>query len=191
MRPVSTRAQFPLRGGPPAVDLVNTEVLQRGSPRDLLARADDLDAWLGLERDRLGLGPAPARAELGDAHALRAALRELFGAHVRGVRPPDSALDAVNAASARAPTHPELEWPAGGPPSARLHEAGEPGAADALAAVARSAIELLGGPDASRLRACGNARCVLFFVAENRRRAYCSEACGLRARVARHRRRRR
>jgi predicted RNA-binding Zn ribbon-like protein len=50
---------------------------------------------------------------------------------------------------------------------------------------------LLAGPDASRIRACQAPGCVLFFLAERRRRDWCSPACGNRARVARHYRRQR
>ncbi|HET6318113.1 MAG TPA: CGNR zinc finger domain-containing protein, partial [Chloroflexota bacterium] len=59
----------------------------------------------------------------------------------------------------------------------------------ALAAVARATIALLGGPDRPRLRVCGRAGCVLFFLQERRRTEWCSAVCGNRARVARHYRR--
>jgi predicted RNA-binding Zn ribbon-like protein len=56
----------------------------------------------------------------------------------------------------------------------------------ALAQVAEQAIELFGGPDASRLRACYAPGCVLYFIAAHPRREWCSVACGNRARAARH-----
>jgi CGNR zinc finger len=41
-------------------------------------------------------------------------------------------------------------------------------------------------PDATKLRACHAPGCVLYFVKSHPRRAWCSEACGNRARAARH-----
>jgi predicted RNA-binding Zn ribbon-like protein len=46
---------------------------------------------------------------------------------------------------------------------------------------------LIGGLDRERLRRCDGPGCVLFFVATNPRRRWCSPAiCGNRVRVARH-----
>jgi predicted RNA-binding Zn ribbon-like protein len=55
-----------------------------------------------------------------------------------------------------------------------------------LAACAASAIELLTGPDRDALRACGAPGCALLFLKDHPRRAWCSTACGNRARQARH-----
>jgi predicted RNA-binding Zn ribbon-like protein len=55
-----------------------------------------------------------------------------------------------------------------------------------LARVAENAIELLGGADAARLRACRAPGCVLYFVKTHPRREWCSVACGNRVRAARH-----
>jgi predicted RNA-binding Zn ribbon-like protein len=62
-----------------------------------------------------------------------------------------------------------------------------------LSSVARDAIDVLGGPRASRLKRCEGSRCALLFVDTSRsgRRRWCSmERCGNRAKVAAHRRRR-
>jgi len=176
---------FPRRGGPPAVDLVNTTILERGRPRDLLTTARDLAAWLAFERDRLRLEKVPTEIRLADFHGLRDALRQTFTAVVRGRRPPAGALEAINRASRRQPIALQLDWPGRGAPRVSKSAPGTR-APDPLAAVARSAIELLGGPARERLRACANPTCVLFFVADNRRRLYCSASCGNRVRVARH-----
>jgi predicted RNA-binding Zn ribbon-like protein len=56
----------------------------------------------------------------------------------------------------------------------------------ALAQVAEQAVALLGGADATRLRACYAPGCVLYFVKTHPRRAWCSVACGNRVRAARH-----
>ena len=49
-----------------------------------------------------------------------------------------------------------------------------------------SAVGLLGGADAARLRACYAPGCVLYFVKTHPRREWCSVACGNRVRAARH-----
>ncbi len=183
--------EFPLRGGPPPVDLVNTTIVERGRQRDLLATADDLAAWLELEGERLGLDSTRGEAPLEDFHALRAALRRSFDAVASGERAPAPALTAINQASARDPAYPELEWPREGEARIRRRSVGRTTSPDALAAVARSAIELLGGPERVRLRHCANPACILFFVGDNSRRIFCSNVCANRVRVARHKRKRR
>jgi predicted RNA-binding Zn ribbon-like protein len=59
-----------------------------------------------------------------------------------------------------------------------------------VAAVGRSTIDFLTGPDRARLRACPAARCVKYFLQDDPRQTWCSPACGNRERVNRHYRRR-
>ncbi|MGI5488195.1 CGNR zinc finger domain-containing protein [Microtetraspora malaysiensis] len=62
--------------------------------------------------------------------------------------------------------------------------------AGALAVTARSAVELLGGPDAARIRGCEAAPCTRLFVDESRSRArrLCDmRGCGNRAKAAQYR----
>lgn len=63
--------------------------------------------------------------------------------------------------------------------------------AQALAHVARGAMLLAFDASQGLLRPCGAPGCVQFFRVEGHRRSWCSEACGNRARVARHARNRR
>lgn len=55
-----------------------------------------------------------------------------------------------------------------------------------LAALARAAVDFLGGPQRDRLRACTAPRCVRYFVKGHGRQEWCRPACGNRARAARH-----
>lgn len=97
------------------------------------------------------------------------------------------ALDRLNAASARVPVTPRLDWPDGGAPTAVSAVPGAPGQAERLAAaVARSAIAFLAGPERDLLRACPAPRCVRYFVKAHARQEWCKPSCGNRARVARH-----
>ena len=179
---------FPRRGGPPPVDLVNTEIVVRGKPTDLLADDAAVAAWFRFERERLDLDERTPSPAVEDIHRLRTTLRQAFLAIVAGDVPGQAALDRINAAARREPVELALEWDAG----PRVRARGRGGrSADALAAVGRAAVTFLAGPDRERLRACGNPGCVLYFIASNRRQRWCSEACGRRVRVARHERRRR
>lgn len=58
-----------------------------------------------------------------------------------------------------------------------------------LADLGHQAIGLLTGPGAVKPSACHAPGCVLYFVKSHPRREWCSEACGNRARAARHYRR--
>ncbi len=158
--------------GPPALSLANTWALKRGRLRDVLADPDDLERWL----DGGGL---PDRGELAEFRALRAAITRAFTALSRGKQPPAATIAQINQASCREPVAPQLDWP-GGEPQVEL------AGTDPLAAVARSAITLLAGPDRHRLRECQAPDCPLFFLTGNPRRRWCSTACGTRVRVTRH-----
>ena len=119
---------------------------------------------------------------------LRAAIRDLFDAHLEGRTPDPGSLDDVNAAAA-ASCRPACGWPrpaTGYREEVRWHT--EHGGNAALAAIAREAIELLADPDRlARLRRCANPDCSMLFLAENKRRKWCTaNVCGNRVRVARH-----
>jgi predicted RNA-binding Zn ribbon-like protein len=102
---------------------------------------------------------------------------------------PRAALDALNAASGRAPRSPVAVWRADGDPAPGTKVHGATHADVVLAALAADAIALLTGPRRADLRACGAPGCVLMFLKDHPRRGWCSNACGNRARQARHYRR--
>jgi predicted RNA-binding Zn ribbon-like protein len=116
---------------------------------------------------------------------LRTAVERLLRAAATGDDPPADALDQLNARSAEAAVCPQLNWPADGRPRMWLSTPAG-GDAAALGAVARSAIDLLSGPDRERLRVCEAHACERLFLATTARRRWCSAACGNRVRVARH-----
>lgn len=106
----------------------------------------------------------------------------------------EMAVAVVNRACARAPSWSELHWPDPDPgdsddePRAATRTAHSPALA-AIAAIAEEAVALFAGPDRRLLRACHAPGCVLYFIRNHPRRAWCSDGCGNRARVARHYRR--
>jgi len=180
----------PVRNEPLALELHNTLYAVRGELIDGLETADGLSGWLAAIADRM-----PARALDADTSrhpeflALRAAVREALQAALDGKPVPAAALEVVNDMAGRAPASPFAVANADGPPRAetRYHT---PAATDvALATIAADAIELLTGPDAEHLRACGAPGCVLMFLKDHPRRTWCSATCGNRVRQARHYRR--
>jgi predicted RNA-binding Zn ribbon-like protein len=180
----------PLRDEPVAIELHNTVYAAGGELRDGLAQPRSAAAFMGAIAPRLsggGLpaGPWPAADEL---LALRTAVRAALRAAVAGERPPADALATINAAAARAPGSPRAVRRGGA--LTRVTDHGDASRADvALAAVAADAIDLLTGPRGADVRACGAPGCVLLYVKDHPRRQWCSNACGNRARQARHYRR--
>jgi predicted RNA-binding Zn ribbon-like protein len=180
----------PVRNEPLALELHNTLYAVRGELIDGLETDDGLSAWLAAIADRV-----PARALDADASrhpeflALRDAVREALHAALEGEPVPAAALEVVNGVAGRAPASPFAVARADGPPRAETRYHTADGTDVALATVAADAIELLTGPDAEHLRACGAPGCVLMFLKDHPRRTWCSAACGNRVRQARHYRR--
>ena len=97
-----------------------------------------------------------------------------------------AALDAINAASARAASAPMARWRPNAPPELGTSFLSATRRDVVLGAFAADAIELLTGRSREDLRECGAPGCVLLYLKNHPRRAWCSNACGNRARQARH-----
>jgi predicted RNA-binding Zn ribbon-like protein len=162
----------PLTTEPPALDLLNTEWMQDGERRDLLAEPDGLAIWLASA----GHAGAPAGA------AALAALRDARDAIRAAVARRDDAA-ALNAVLDHGRLRERL-GPAG--PERGLEVDAEHWRVPWLAA--QNLLELLrAGPD--RIRHCAGQGCVLHFYDASRagRRQWCSmAACGNRAKARRH-----
>ena len=168
--------EFRLGLGSLALDLVATVADRPGAHRDRLQTPDDLDRWL-VEAD-LVRAPTASTEELTDARALREAVWSLVERSLddRTPRPADRRL--VNEWAARHPQVPQLG--AGWSPASGSRTDVE----SALSALARAAVDLLAGPDRTRIRRCG--RCTLHFVDRSRpgTRRWCSmELCGNRSKA--------
>ncbi|MET8637794.1 ABATE domain-containing protein [Streptomyces sp. NPDC004680] len=179
------RAGFPMGGEPlVAVDLADTLMTAVRPTEDLIASAEAAETWWQLEATGLPAGPMPEPAAL---RRLRTAVRDLLDAQLEGREADSTALEDLNAAAAGAPTSPRLvRTPKGLQGEHRWHT--EFGGNVALAAIAAEAITLLADPQRlSTLRRCANPACSMLFLAENKRRKWCTaNLCGNRARVARH-----
>jgi predicted RNA-binding Zn ribbon-like protein len=168
----------------PALDLANSALARPEGELDLLATPAAARQWL------LEWGLVPAEAVLhevcaGRLRELRDHVRALLVAHVGAAAPPAGSLRAVNDALTRAPSADILRWDA----TAGLHRAPahptDQFVDRALAALAADAADLLTGPDAARLAACGSPPCRRFLVRTHASRHWCSVRCGDRARAAR------
>ncbi len=173
----------PLRDQPLPIELHNTLYASGGRPVDGIADGAGLSAWLDAVAGDL---PVPAQAVDGSSlkamHALRGAIREVVDAALRGATPPPRARRALNDAAAACPRSTQLA--ADGTRRVRYHA--EDPTTVVLAAIAHETIALVSGPHARDLRTCGAPGCVLVFLKDHPRRAWCSPACGNRARQARH-----
>jgi predicted RNA-binding Zn ribbon-like protein len=142
-----------------------------GDLRDWLAAAFRLD----LECVR----PAELRA----ARELRETIREALDAVLSAAEIPPAAAAALNRAAARPDLVPCLVGPAAA-------WAPNSTAAQALASIARDAVELFGSDLRRRIRACQNPRCSIVFVDLSRpgTRVWCSmKRCGNLEKTSRYR----
>jgi predicted RNA-binding Zn ribbon-like protein len=161
-----------------------------GGVADDLTELDGLTAWVRAEADCLGNW---ARAYAADEKTwsrvieVRGAVRTLFAHAVnRTDQPRGPALKKLNSSASLVPVKLVLEWPDEAEPTVK---AVAPDADPALvlpAILARAAIEFLGGPYRTELRACTAPRCVRYFVREHGRQEFCKPSCSNRARAARH-----
>jgi predicted RNA-binding Zn ribbon-like protein len=163
--------------GIPAIDLTQTVRDVRGRPVDDLRSDEDLDAWLESQEDRVPpLGAGERNVEVW--RSLREAISAAFAAVLAGEPPPAAAIEHINACAG--PVVPQLR-----------EDRREYVPSGALAAVAASAIEILGTETRERLRFCAAPSCGMYYLGHRADQQWCSPACGTRARVARHSRRRR
>ncbi|MCG5471683.1 CGNR zinc finger domain-containing protein [Micromonospora sp. LAH09] len=161
----------PLVGEPLALDLVNTQWVERGHLVDLFDEPDGLRGW--LTEHRLPGDPASVEAPLRE---VRAALRRVLE------QPDDAAERAVNAILARGASRYTLRQGA-----VHEHHDVDPGWLPSWQA-AVNYLELL-RQQPNRIRRCGNPACVLHFydTSRNGTRRWCSmDGCGARAKAARH-----
>lgn len=154
-------------------------------PTERMYDLDRLREWLATEN----LLPAAelTDADLDLARDLRQTLRGLAEAAVAGAAPPSGAVERLNDVLA-----------ADVPLTMRLNRSGQlttsrpATVAEAMARVARQAVEHLTGPVAATLRTCADHDCTTLFLDAGGRRRWCSaETCGVRNRVRAHRERQR
>ncbi|MET7275107.1 CGNR zinc finger domain-containing protein [Streptomyces flaveolus] len=191
----------------PALELAGTIRHDgEGGVTDDLATVRGTAQWIEARAGLPADGATPGETTVDEALRtelvqLRRAVRALFAravspappsrADAAALMPADRAVAHINAVAAREPVVPQLDWPPGGAPSARLRPVEDDPGTRLLASLARAAVDFLSGPERERLRACTAPRCVRYFVKSHGRQEWCKPSCGNRARAARHYRRRR
>ncbi|MEV0950359.1 ABATE domain-containing protein [Promicromonospora sp. NPDC050249] len=170
-----------------ALDFLGTLRARRNPvPAEKLGTPALLDDWF-VESGMLDGAPGADEADLVAALELRESVYALVEARI-AERPLDVDGDAIavlNRHAAQAPVVVQLG------PSGVRHSGS---AAQGLAAIAREAAEILGGPDAALLRECGRPECTQVYLDRSRghRREWCAmRTCGNRVKVSAYRSRHR
>ncbi|MDR7303534.1 putative RNA-binding Zn ribbon-like protein [Haloactinomyces albus] len=164
--------------------LANSAIaLPGGHIIDLLGTPAATNQWL-TERDLAPLDADMREMCATQLRSLREQIRALLASRVAGLPALPAALTAINDALTRVPTAPLLQWDdKTGPYRATPHPTTQV-VDHALATLAADAADLLTGPDAERLTACGSDPCNRYLLRHGRRH-WCSTRCGDRARAAR------
>jgi len=171
--------------GHPALDLVGTVAERTTTHVEHLTTPERLADWL-VAAGLLDTAPAATAGDLAAARRLREALYEVLRATSDGRPVPAEALAVVHTAAAGPAVVLTLDA------AGALHRNGD--VPTALTAVARAAIELVGGPERDLLRWCADETCTHPFLDHSRggRRRWCGMAgCGDRAKARAYRARRR
>ncbi|EIV90832.1 ABATE domain-containing protein [Frankia sp. QA3] len=187
MRESGTMTEFDRGAGSLCLDFVATVRDWPGRHVELLATPAELTGWFeeqGLPAAAGGL----TEPDLLAARALRGAVNETTRGLIVSRPPTPEDIRLINTAGRR-PTPVFLLGPGG----RTRTPVPEPDAAAALSVIARDAINLLAGPDLSRVRTCDSDGCATLFLdrSPSGRRRWCSmRRCGGRAAAANYRRRR-
>jgi predicted RNA-binding Zn ribbon-like protein len=188
--PLSSSSEIRLIGERLAVDFANTCHVPSELSWDRLIHFLEATKIISPDRGAQLLGlpesePQTAEALLRKARRLRASARLLFSAMVRKQKIAAEWIESINEVLRITEGHDELVpedgiW--------RMEFIAREGGLDwLLAAVARSAADIVSEGARARLRVCANPECGLFFYDESRtrRRRWCSMAvCGNRSKVA-------
>lgn len=170
--------------GNPVLDFAATLRARRTLRFEMFAAPDRLDAWF-LESGVVDVVTPSDEADLERAKALREAVYRLVTARRLGEAYDTGALDLLNRTARMPAAVPQLTS------EGRRTEAMPQ---EALAALARQAVELLSGPDVPLLKECGNPECTRVYIDRSRgmRRQWCGmESCGNRIKAAAYRARKR
>ncbi|MFG2122807.1 CGNR zinc finger domain-containing protein [Streptomyces sp. NPDC048710] len=163
------------------LDFVGTLRARRNAePMEKLASPELLDDWF-LESGMLDLAPGASEADLAIALELREAIYALVAARIERRPLPAEAVAEVNLQAAGLPVTVRL-----GPDGATRTGT----AVQGLAALAREAVEIVGGDEAALLRECARPECTQVYLDRSRglRRDWCAmRTCGNRVKAAAYR----
>ena len=184
-----------LIGGRLCLDFANAATLPASPPVEplrweqlvvFLEKARIVSAERGDQLLRLTkTDPLAAEGLLAQANRLRAALRQIFSGVVRGNQVVAGWVEPINSILRITEGHDEIAW--NGTSWRMEFVAREEGLEWLLAAIARSAAELMAEGPKATVRLCANRSCSLFFYDDSRtrRRRWCTMTlCGNRHKVA-------
>ncbi|MCF3118338.1 ABATE domain-containing protein [Streptomyces arenae] len=166
--------------GHPALDFAATLRARRSTRFEMFVTPERLNAWY-LESGLVDTITPGDEADVRAATTVREAVYRLLTNRRLGEDFDREALAVLNAAARETPVTPQLSV------TGRHNEA-TPG--QALATVARQAVDLLSGPDVPLLKECGNPECTRVYIDRSRgmRRQWCGmESCGNKIKAAAYR----
>src|SRR6266568_7412881 len=148
---------FRFASGRLCLDLAATVTERGGQAVELLSRASVLGAWLH-QAGFCDRPPPVDTAQLQEARRLREAIAHSALATSSGERLPQSEVDRINL-WARYPVTPRLD-----PDTATITFDAPRKVEGAFGRIARDAVDLLGGEERSRIKACPRPGCGALFV---------------------------
>ncbi|WP_333776952.1 CGNR zinc finger domain-containing protein [Streptomyces sp. IBSBF 3136] len=170
--------------GNPALDFAATLRARRSTRFEMFATPERLNAWY-VESGLVDTITPAGEDDVQEATTVREAIYHLVTGRRLGEEFDREALAVLNSAARKTPATPQLTL--GGRHTEATPE-------QALATVARQAVELLSGPDVPLLKECGNPECTRVYIDRSRgmRRQWCGmESCGNKIKAAAYRARKR
>lgn len=195
------RQPFLFVGNHPCLDFINTQMIVRETPTDLLRGYEDLVAWLVqakiVNNDQATVVMTQWNREdqeqlFEQGITFRNTVRDMAEQIVARKSIPDSAVASINRLLSRCPGYPQLVYAKG--QVTRQFQSQTAQKDGLLAPLAEAASDLLCSGDLSLVKKCGNAACILYFydTTKNHTRNWCSmQLCGNRIKVAAHYQRKR
>ncbi|MGR6968308.1 CGNR zinc finger domain-containing protein [Streptomyces cynarae] len=166
--------------GHPALDFAATLRARRSTRFEMFVTPDRLNAWY-LESGLVDTITPGEEDDVREAIAVREAIYQLVTNRRLDKDFDRQALAVLNGAARKTPATPQLTL------TGRHTEATPE---QALATVARQAVELLSGPDVPLMKECGNPECTRVYIDRSRgmRRQWCGmESCGNKYKAAAYR----
>jgi predicted RNA-binding Zn ribbon-like protein len=188
-------------GNHPCLDFINTRMIVRGKPTDLLESFEDLLQWLvqakmldvSAGEDAITRWDMTVREySFDEAITLRRTLRTMVEHIVAGQPIPAATVTVVNQLLAQCHGYPQLLYTNGH--FVRRFHSDVSQASRLLTPLAEAMSDLLCSGNLSLVKKCRNNACILYFydTTKNHARNWCSmQLCGNRMKVAAHYRRKR
>lgn len=180
---VRVSEEFPFHGGRLCINFTATVGMRwQDGGFDRLPDTEALAAWFAAAGLALAPSSEVSTTDLRNARELREAIYRLL----RTDRASSSDVDIVNRWAALPAAPRQLRATKQG----LIAELAGAAPRALLACIAQDSVDLLGGPEAARVRECANPRCSLLFLDTSRAaaRRWCSMAtCGSRDKMSRYR----